>query len=44
MTSASGKDPHGTAERYWSYARTWLYCELGGKDGAPDSDKKSPAG
>ena len=33
-----------TADRYWSYARTWLYCELGGKDGAPDSDKKSPAG
>jgi RNA polymerase sigma factor (TIGR02999 family) len=22
-----------TADRYWSYARTWLYCELGGKDG-----------
>jgi RNA polymerase sigma factor (TIGR02999 family) len=21
-----------TADRYWSYARTWLYCELGGKD------------
>jgi RNA polymerase sigma factor (TIGR02999 family) len=20
-----------TADRYWSYARTWLYCELGGK-------------
>jgi RNA polymerase sigma factor (TIGR02999 family) len=33
-----------TADRYWSYARTWLYCELGGKDGGPDSDKKSPAG
>jgi DNA-directed RNA polymerase specialized sigma24 family protein len=33
-----------TADRYWSYARTWLYCELGGKDGTPDSDKKSPAG
>lgn len=22
-----------TADRYWSYARTWLYCELGGTDG-----------
>lgn len=20
-----------TADRYWSYARTWLFCELGGK-------------
>jgi DNA-directed RNA polymerase specialized sigma24 family protein len=19
-----------TADRYWAYARTWLYCELGG--------------
>ncbi len=19
---------HATAERYWTYARTWLYCEL----------------
>ena len=23
-----------TADRYWSYARTWLYCELGGTDRA----------
>ena len=23
-----------TADRYWSYARTWLYCELGGTDTA----------
>jgi RNA polymerase sigma factor (TIGR02999 family) len=21
-----------TADRYWSYARTWLFCELGGMD------------
>jgi RNA polymerase sigma factor (TIGR02999 family) len=28
-----------TADRYWSYARTWLYCELGGKDEGPDSKK-----
>jgi RNA polymerase sigma factor (TIGR02999 family) len=21
-----------TADRYWAYARTWLYCELGGKE------------
>jgi RNA polymerase sigma factor (TIGR02999 family) len=21
-----------TADRYWSYARTWLFCELGGND------------
>ena len=21
-----------TADRYWSYARTWLFCELGGTD------------
>jgi RNA polymerase sigma factor (TIGR02999 family) len=21
-----------TADRYWSYARTWLYCELGGNN------------
>jgi RNA polymerase sigma factor (TIGR02999 family) len=24
-----------TADRYWSYARTWLYCELGGKKNSP---------
>jgi RNA polymerase sigma factor (TIGR02999 family) len=29
-----------TADRYWSYARTWLYCELGGTDG-PAAEKKS---
>jgi len=30
-----------TADRYWAYARTWLYCELGGKDEAPGPQKKS---
>jgi RNA polymerase sigma factor (TIGR02999 family) len=30
-----------TADRYWSYARTWLYCELGGQDGGPGPEKKS---
>ena len=29
-----------TADRYWSYARTWLYCELGGKGGASGIEKK----
>jgi RNA polymerase sigma factor (TIGR02999 family) len=28
-----------TADRYWSYARTWLYCELRGTEGG---EKKSP--
>lgn len=31
-----------TADRYWSYARTWLYCELGGPDHRPGSEKNSP--
>jgi len=26
---------HATAERYWTYARVWLYCELYGKDLSP---------
>jgi RNA polymerase sigma factor (TIGR02999 family) len=30
-----------TADRYWAYARTWLYCELGGKPARPDGKKKS---
>jgi RNA polymerase sigma factor (sigma-70 family) len=30
-----------TADRYWSYARTWLYCELRGKDGGL-RDRKKP--
>jgi RNA polymerase sigma factor (TIGR02999 family) len=29
-----------TADRYWSYARTWLYCELGGKDEGSGTGKK----
>jgi RNA polymerase sigma factor (TIGR02999 family) len=29
-----------TADRYWSYARTWLFCELRGRDAA-DSPKKT---
>jgi RNA polymerase sigma factor (TIGR02999 family) len=30
-----------TADRYWSYARTWLFCELGGKATGRPSPKKS---
>jgi RNA polymerase sigma factor (TIGR02999 family) len=30
-----------TADRYWSYARTWLYCELSGKDGRSGTQKES---
>src|SRR5262249_6688423 len=30
-----------TADRWWSYARTWLYCELRGKEQAPDSETDS---
>ena len=30
-----------TADRYWAYARTWLFCELGGKDAGPPSGKES---
>jgi RNA polymerase sigma factor (TIGR02999 family) len=30
-----------TADRYWSYARTWLFCELGGKEADQKSRKKS---
>jgi RNA polymerase sigma factor (TIGR02999 family) len=30
-----------TADRYWSYARTWLFCELGGKAATAKSRKKS---
>jgi len=32
-----------TADRYWSYARTWLYCELGGREGGSGIEKK-PSG
>jgi RNA polymerase sigma factor (TIGR02999 family) len=28
-----------TADRFWSYARTWLYCELGGSDDGPGPRK-----
>src|SRR4051794_9997258 len=31
-----------TADRYWAYARTWLYCELGGSAAPQDSKNKSP--
>src|SRR5262245_8025239 len=31
-----------TADRYWSYARTWLYCELAGNEPNPGSRKNSP--
>jgi RNA polymerase sigma factor (TIGR02999 family) len=30
-----------TADRYWAYARTWLYCELGGKAPRPRGGKES---
>lgn len=30
-----------TADRYWSYARTWLFCEVGGHDDERLSKKNS---
>jgi RNA polymerase sigma factor (TIGR02999 family) len=33
-----------TADRWWSYARTWLYCELRGTDQAPEPEKDSSGG
>lgn len=30
-----------TADRYWAYARTWLFCELGNQE-SPQSQEKSP--
>jgi len=30
-----------TAERYWTYARVWLYCELGGNKTEEETSKKS---
>jgi len=30
-----------TAERYWTYARVWLYCELGGNEAEEESSKNS---
>jgi RNA polymerase sigma factor (TIGR02999 family) len=32
-----------TADRYWSYARTWLFCALSGK-AADSPSKKKPSG
>jgi RNA polymerase sigma factor (TIGR02999 family) len=32
-----------TADRYWSYARTWLFCEIGGEAADPPARKK-PSG
>ena len=29
---------HATAERYWTYARVWLYCELGDDAAAKKED------
>lgn len=26
-----------TADRYWAYARTWLFCELGSSESTPES-------
>ena len=31
-----------TADRYWAYARTWLYCELGNQEPSPLSQEKCP--
>lgn len=28
-----------TADRYWAYARTWLYCELGGQENTSQTKK-----
>jgi RNA polymerase sigma factor (TIGR02999 family) len=33
-----------TADRYWSYARLWLYCELRGTDDGPGPKKNSSGG
>jgi len=32
---------HATAERYWSYARVWLYCELSGDHAEGETSKNS---
>jgi RNA polymerase sigma factor (TIGR02999 family) len=32
-----------TADRYWTYARVWLYCELSETGSRADSPKKPPA-
>ena len=31
-----------TAERYWTFARSWLYAELADRDQKPSTGKKSP--
>lgn len=31
-----------TADRYWHYARVWLYCELGGAEERPEAPEKKP--
>jgi RNA polymerase sigma factor (TIGR02999 family) len=31
-----------TAERYWTFARSWLYAELADRDDDPGAGKKSP--
>jgi DNA-directed RNA polymerase specialized sigma24 family protein len=33
-----------TADRWWSYARTWLYCEMRGTDQAAEPEKDSSDG
>jgi RNA polymerase sigma factor (TIGR02999 family) len=33
-----------TADRYWSYARTWLFCELGGTTADPSPSGKKSSG
>jgi len=30
-----------TADRYWAYARTWLYCELGGRGPKLNSEESA---
>jgi len=41
LTTAEAAETLGisvaTAERYWAYARTWLYCELN-----PDAGEEKP--
>jgi RNA polymerase sigma factor (TIGR02999 family) len=33
-----------TADRYWSYARTWLFCELGGGQDADEQSSQKSSG
>ncbi len=33
-----------TAERYWAFARTWLFAEVSGEPAPDDGPKKPPAG